>query len=554
MLTSLHIENVAVIEETGARFLPGLNVLTGETGAGKSIVIDAIGAVLGRRTSRELVRSGAEAAQVDAVFETGKKKTEISRRITADGRGSCRLDGQPIAVSRLRELGENLLDIHGQNDGRQLLDESSHLESLDHYAGLEEEKTAYRTAYRAWQETLRRVRELRLDEDEKQRRMEMLAFRISELEKAEIRPGEMRELEERRELLKNAVHIVDAIREADDALMDTDGAVDKLGEAESALRHAARWSEDLGKLAEALGELRFAAEDAAERLRDQRAEIDFPPGELERVEARLDRLKRLSRRYGPSEEEMLQSLETARLDLEAVESSDEDAERLERRAGQQRKEAEAMAAALSQKRRKAAEQLKTEVETQLRELSMPGVRFEVSFEEPEGGLDSNGCDEVAFLMSANAGEAPGRISRIASGGELSRIMLALKNILAAGDDVEAMVFDEIDTGVSGVAAQRVAESLGRLSRRKQVICVTHLPQIAAMADAQFVVRKSETGGRTYTMVERLDREGRVRELARLTGGENITRNTLLAAEEQISAAEAYKAALPAFQEKQPNDR
>ena len=549
MLSKLHIENVAVIESTDVDFSSGLNVLTGETGAGKSIVIDAIGAVLGRRTSRELVRTGAESARVDAVFETADRRWELSRRITADGRGTCRLNGETVPVSRLRELGETLLDIHGQNDGRQLLDENSHRGSLDRYAGLEAEVETYRAAYTAWRDTERRIRELRMDAEEKERRIEMLQFRISELERAELRPGEMQELEQRRDLLKNSVHIVEAVEEAEAALEGgdgiPDGAAGLLSMAERALRHAARWSADLGGIADSLGELRFQAEDAAERLHDLRREIDFPPGELERVEARLDRLKRLSRKYGPTEEEMLQALESARLDLEAVESSDEDAARLERRAQGQRREAEKLAQTLSQKRREAAERLKTEVEAQLHQLSMPGARFEVVFEDPEDGLDSFGCDEVAFLMSANAGEAPGRISRIASGGELSRIMLALKNILAAGDEIDAMVFDEIDTGVSGVAAQRVAESLGRLSRTRQVICVTHLPQIAAMADEQYVVRKTERDGRTYTSVDRLDQDGRVQELSRLTGGDNVTLITMAAASEQIAAAEEYKKSLAA---------
>ncbi len=544
MLLSLHIENIAVIEKTDVRFAPGLNVLTGETGAGKSIVIDAIGAVLGRRTSRELVRTGADAALVEAVFETADGRYEISRRITADGRGSCRINGQTAPVSKLRELGEKLLDIHGQNDGRQLLDEASHRDSLDRYGALGDALALYKAAYKQWRDTVRRRDELQMDEDEKERRIDMLRFRINELEKADIHPGEMQELSERRDLLKNAVHIVDAVDNAVNAMLGgggvSDGAVDLICEAQGGLGRASRWSEELGKIAAELGDLRFAAEDIAEKLRDLRSQIDFPPGELERVEGRLDRLKRLSRKYGPTEDDMLAALDQARLELETIEGSDDDVERLTRRANAQRKEAEKLAYELSDKRREAAARLKAEVEGQLKDLSMPGVRFEVYFEEPEDGLDSHGCDEVAFLMSANAGETPGRISRIASGGELSRIMLALKNILAAGDGIEAMVFDEIDTGVSGIAAQRVAEKLGQLSRVKQVICVTHLPQIAAMADEQYVVQKAEAEGRTYTSVIQLDPNGRVRELSRLTGGDNITATTMAAAEEQIKAAMHYK--------------
>ena len=561
MLEALHIENIAVIEKAEIDFCGGFNVLTGETGAGKSIVIDALSAVTGGRTSRELVRSGAAGASVTAVF-TGSAGTDawlsenglepeddgriyIMRRIQADGRNVCRVNGCPVAVAQLRDLGALLIDIHGQNDGRKLLDEATHLAYLDGFAGLADDVAAYGGIYARLREKEREIEKLTMDEGEKERRTDMLRYQIDELTSAGIRVGEIAEKQARRDLLKNSAKLTDAVDEAFSALYggdSTDGIVTLAVEAESALQHAARYSRELDPLCERLHELKCTADDVAEDLRALRDELSFSPQELDELEDRLSRLGRLSRKYGGDEEQMLGFLESAKKELENIEYSSDMIIMLEKERAALVSEAKAAAAALSEKRRAAAKSLETRIMDELSQLNMGGVRFEVEFSPLQGeyGLGPAGCDAVSFLMSANAGEKPGRISRIASGGELSRIMLAMKNVMAESDPVGTMVFDEIDTGVSGVAAQRVGEKIAALSAARQVMCVTHLPQIAVMADAHFEVRKEQTGGRTYTYVNQLDVEGRKREIARLTGGENVTETTLMSAEEQLAAAASFK--------------
>jgi len=561
MLEALHIENIAVIEKAEIDFCGGFNVLTGETGAGKSIVIDALSAVTGGRTSRELVRSGADGASVTAVF-TGSAATAawlsenglepeddgriyIMRRIQADGRNVCRVNGCPVAVAQLRDLGSLLIDIHGQNDGRKLLDEATHLAYLDSFAGLADDVASYGGIYARLREKEREIEKLTMDEGEKERRTDMLRYQIDELTSAGIRVGEIAEKQARRDLLKNSAKLTDAVDEAFSALYggdSTDGIVTLAVEAESALRHAARYSRELDPLCERLHELKCTADDVAEDLRALRGELSFSPQELDELEDRLSRLGRLSRKYGGDEEQMLGFLDAAKKELENIEYSSDMIIMLEKERTALVSEAKAAAAALSEKRRAAAKSLETRIMDELSQLNMGGVRFEVEFSPLQGeyGLGPSGCDAVSFLMSANAGEKPGRISRIASGGELSRIMLAMKNVMAESDPVGTMVFDEIDTGVSGVAAQRVGEKIAALSAARQVMCVTHLPQIAVMADAHFEVRKEQTGGRTYTYVNQLDVEGRKREIARLTGGENVTETTLMSAEEQIAAAASFK--------------
>ena len=566
MLEALHIENIAVIEKAEIDFCGGLNVLTGETGAGKSIVIDALAAVTGGRTSREIVRSGAVGASVTAVFTGGGDvdgwlsengvepesdgRVFIMRRIMADGKNTCRVNGCPVAVAQLRELGALLIDIHGQNDGRKLLDESTHLSCLDAFAGLGNELSAYRRKYDLLKEKEREIEALTMDEGEKERRTDMLRYQIDELTKADIRVGETAEKQARRDLLKNSAKLTDAVDEAFDALYGgdrTDGVVTLAGEAESALQHASRYSAGLEPVCERLNELKCLAEDVAEDLRTLRGELNFSPEELDELEDRISKLNRLSRKYGGDEEQMLAFLDSAKQELENIEFSSDMLIKLRKEREVLAADAQETAAALSHKRKTAAKQLERRIKDELSQLNMAGVQFEVEFAPVQGeiGLCPTGCDSVCFLMSANAGEAPGRISRIASGGELSRIMLAVKNVMSEGDPVGTMVFDEIDTGVSGVAAQRVAEKLASLSGARQVMCVTHLPQIAAMADAHYEVSKEQSGGRTYTYVNRLDLEGRKKEIARLTGGDNVTQTTLLSAGEQLEAARRFKAGLKA---------
>ncbi len=560
MLKTLHIENIAVIECADVEFSAGLSVLTGETGAGKSIIIDSLNAVLGNRVSRELVRSGAERASVTASFESSEAErwcadNEIDaddgeiilqRRITADGKTSGRVNGVPVTAAQLRELGALLLDIHGQNDGRQLLDERRHLAYLDAFGECGEAFSAYREAYDAYRALVRETERLSMDETEKQRLEESLRYRIAELSKAEIRPGEEAELTERRDLLRNSEKLTEHISAALGALYDSDGsAVAQCGEAEYNVSRASAWSADLSETEEIIRGARLALEDASERLREKQQLLDFSPEEYDRLEERLSQLRRLEKKYAADEEGLAALLSDSQRQLDELEYAGDRLEQLKKEMAKAYALAEKRAQALSGVRKAAAARLEERVVGELRDLSMPSVRFKVriEFQTGKNALTTSGADEVSFVMSANAGEALGPISRIASGGELSRIMLALKNVFAEKDGVDALIFDEIDTGVSGVAAQRVAEKLASLGRTKQVLCVTHLPQIAAMAQQQYLVEKSERSGRTYTNIRLLDREGRRYELARLSGGDMITDTQLAGAEELLSRDERFRASL-----------
>ena len=558
MLKLLHIENISVIEKADIEFASGLNILTGETGAGKSIVIDALSAATGARTSRDVIRTGTDSAFVTAVFsnadsawltDNGFEPDDsgdvfISRKITADGKSICRVNGTPVSGAQLRNLGGALLDIHGQNDGRKLLDENAHLAYLDSFANHNSILDSYRAAYKRLMAKKNEIAARTMDESEKARRIDTLKYQIEEIERAKIRPGEHDELASRRELLLNASKLTEAVSTAFEALYggdDAGGAVALISSAQSELDRAAQYSDGLRLLSERLVDLRYSAQDISDELRDFRQELDFAPGELDELDARLDVIKRIERKYG-KEEEALDHLERSRAELSDIEDSTSMLAKLGKELDAYAKEAAGIADKLSEMRRLAAKTLQKRVSDELSELNMPGVAFHVEFEDVPGeyGLCGTGKDGIRFLMSANAGEAPGRINRVASGGELARIMLALKNVLTADHETASMVFDEIDTGVSGIAAQRVGEKLSKLAAQRQVLCVTHLPQIAVMADIHFEIKKSIYEGRTFTQVKPLDFEGRKTELARLIGGENITATTLAGAEEQLNAAEEYK--------------
>lgn len=560
MLSLLHIENIAVIESADIEFDRGFNALTGETGAGKSIVVDAIGAVIGERTSRDLIRTGAKSALVSAVF-TGLPKLGwfedngvgpdedgnllIQREIQADGKNVCRLNGRLLTVSQLRALGQQLLNIHGQHDGQQLLDERCHLSYLDSFGGTAAELVDFQAAYGAMSAIRREMEALQMDEAEKSRRIDSLNFQISELERADLKPGEDEELTARRNVLRNAGKLIEAVQGAHLALSgddESEGAVALIMEAEQSLFGARTISDEVSSLAEKLTELRCAADDAAELVRDLLGSFDFEPGELDELEGRLDVIYRLKKKYGDSVEDMLAYLDRCRRELDDIQYSSDTLARLEKKLSKALSQAIEKGKLLSAARREAALALEQRIQTELRQLDMPKVQFKVEFAPKQGqhGMDETGMDEVQFLMSANVGEALKPIQKIASGGELARIMLALKNVLAENDDVSTLVFDEVDTGVSGRAAQKVAEKMADVARNKQVLCVTHLPQIAAMADTHFSVEKGERNGRTFTAVERLDRERRKEELARLTGGEHLTPAMMEGAGELLDAAEAYK--------------
>ncbi len=557
MLNELHIENIAVIERADISFSGGLNVLTGETGAGKSIVIDSIGAVLGERVSRELVRRGAEKGVVSASFDISPyaeqwlKENEIDaddeiilqRRITADGKSSCRVCGTPVTVAQMKELAAFLVDIHGQNDGRQLMDERRHMEYLDRFGGLDPAIETYKTEYKKYTAIKKEIDQLSMDEIEKERLSDTLSYQINELERTELKEGEYDALVSRRDLLRNSEKLTEAIDEAISALYGgDDNAVSLAQNAAFYAGRAATLTPELESVAANINDAAFTLSDAAETLRDFRDDLDFSPDEYDSLESRIAKLNKLQRKYARDIDGLIEYLDECRKKLDDIQYADDRLAKLWRELEKQSAVCRASAEKLSSRRRSAAEELEKRIVSELRELNMPSVRFAVEFLplESEQGFDSNGADIIRFIMSANAGEELGRISRIASGGELSRIMLAMKNVFAENDPVATMIFDEIDTGVSGIAAQRVGEKLFSVSGGKQVMCVTHLPQIAAMADSHYVISKQERAGRTYTEVTLLDREGRRRELARLHGGDVVTSTTLASAEEQLQAAENYK--------------
>ena len=560
MLELLHIENIAVIEEADIQFRPGFNALTGETGAGKSIVIDAMGAVLGGRTSRDLIRTGAAKAFVSAEFsgvpadlpglaENGFAPDEdgnllLQREISGDGKNACRINGRPLTVAQLRQIGGELLNIHGQHDGTQLLDEEQHGAYLDRFGRTESPFTAYRNAYTAMTDLRNQINALQMDEAEKARRVDSLRFQIDELERAELQPGEEEELEARRNLLRNGEKYLSALTGADYCLNgddDSAGAVGQLGDAEAALAGIRTLDNEVLEVYNRLGALQSEAYDLAETVRDLRSAFDFSPEELDAAESRADQLYRLKKKYGATVQDMLDYLDKCQKELDAIETADDTLIQLEQKLKKARKEVLTAGKLLTEARKKAEAELEARIQKELRDLDMNRVRFAISFAEKEPSPD--GCDVIRFLMSANAGEDLKPIAKIASGGELARIMLALKNVLAEQESIGTLVFDEVDTGVSGRAAQKVAEKLAQVSRRKQVLCVTHLPQLAAMADTHYSVEKGERKGRTFTQVVLLSRERRKEELARITGGSKVTDALLESAGELLDAASSYRETL-----------
>lgn len=558
MLELLHIENIAIIEAADIEFAPGFNALTGETGAGKSIVIDSLSAVLGQRTSRELIRTGAEKAFVSAAFSgMAPELTEelgiqpeadgtllLQREIQTDGKNVCRVNGRPVTVGQLRALGARLLNIHGQHDGQQLLDEEQHIVYLDSFGRVESLAITYTEKYKNFTDIRRKIGALQMDEAEKARRVDTLQYQIEELRRAKLTPGEEDELTARRGMLRNAEKFLDAVAGADYALNGDDsggGALSVLRQAQDALSGVRHLDDAFGQLYERLGEAYSEVYDIAATVEDKRGELDVSPGELDRVESRMDLLYRLKKKYGATVEDMLDYQARCEAELAQIEDAGDTLVRLEQALSKAEKGARQAAQVLSDARKAAADRLTAQILTELQQLDMGKIRFAVDFAEKP--LDSDGMDTVRFLMSANVGEELRPIHKIASGGELARIMLAMKNVLSEQDHVGTMVFDEVDTGVSGRAAQKVAEKMARISRRKQVLCVTHLPQLAAMADTHFSVEKGERGDRTYTEVRRLDREQRRRELARLTGGSHVSQTMLDGAEELLVQAEKFRAEL-----------
>ena len=559
MLRELHIENIAIIEKADIEFYNGFNVMTGETGAGKSIIIDSLNAVLGGRTTRELVRHGADRAVVTAVFDSDgvegwleengidlEDELIIQRKISAEGKSACRICGVPVSVAQLRELGGRLLNIHGQNDGRQLMDEESHLTYLDAYGNYESEYAAFRDAYDAYRAIKRKIDKLSMDEDEKQRMIESLEYRVAELSKANLESGEEAQLEARAEIMRNSEKLSENLGMAFGALYDGEyNALSMISDAVYGVRRVLGYTPDLSGAPDALEQARLLIEDVAEQIRDILAELDFSPDEFDRIETRLSQLKKLQRKFGTDEAGLIEMLESSKEKLDQMQSSGDLLKLYEKEAEQARLKAVKCASVLTEARIKAGEELAVRIRNELKDLSMPSVRFvtEIVPVEAKDGFVSTGADDVRFLISANAGEKPGRISKIASGGELSRIMLAMKTVFAEADPVPTLVFDEIDTGISGVAAQRVAEKIAGLANSVQIICVTHLPQIAAMGTHNFRIFKQEKSGRTFTSVLPMDYNSKIKEIARLQSGEILTQASLDGAAELIRAADAFKMSL-----------
>lgn len=554
MLSQLYIENVAVIEKCGLDFDAGFNVLTGETGAGKSILIDSIGAILGERTSRELIRTGASSAFVSAVFsspnghvlqklkELGYSADEegnvlIQREISQTGKNTCRINSRPATVSVLKEIAPFLVNTHGQHESYQLLSPDLHIRYIDRVGELLPLLGEYQHAYRNMCRIRDELQAFDLDESQKERRMDLLKYQIQELEEAALRPGEQEQLTEKRTLYRNSERLAQQFQLAR-TLLDGEeegGVLSAMAQISSALLDAKRYLPSAESLSDRFQNLEYELQDCSAELSRTAELLDYDPAELEQIEDRLDFLYRLSLKYGETEEDMLSYLENCRAELQNIELSDERLAKLNEQYENAKEEAIRLAKLLSAQRKKAASRFIESVKKELQFLNMPGVSFEV--EQERCPLNATGCDKIQFLLSTNPGEPPKPVAKIASGGELSRIMLAIKSVLAGKDEVDTLIFDEVDTGISGSAAQKVGLKLRQAAEGHQVICVTHLAQIAALAQNHLLIQKKQQQDRTFTEITPLDTEGRANELARIMGGFPVTELMLENAREMLRLAE-----------------
>ena len=552
MLSQLFIQNIAVIEKVQVAFEKGLNVFTGETGAGKSIVIDAINAVLGNRTSRDLVRTGAPKALVTALFEGIGDETKeqllsmgfepeedgsllLSRESSADGKTSCKIGGRPSTVSILREVAQSLINIHGQHDNQSLLLPEQHLVYIDQFGKTAALLKEYRVEYAYYVELQRKLRQLQTDEREKAQRTDLLSYQINEISSAALFPDEEEELQSAKKKMQNSVKIIEALHIAHDLLQGTeesDGILSMLDQTQEQFQMLEVYYPQIKS--DRILDMRYELEEVRENLRDALSDAEMDPAELDRIEERLDLIFRLKRKYGGSVEEILAFKERAQQELDSIVHAEELQAKLEKEHGQSEARLIKLAKQLSEKRKSAAKHFEDQVCAELTFLDMPSVRFIVHAET--GELDETGIDRMEFYISTNPGEPPKPIGKIASGGELSRIMLSLKNVIAEGDRVGTLIFDEVDTGVSGRAAQKIGRKLKQASAGRQIICVTHLAQVAAFADTHLLIAKTVRDGRTFTTVNALPQEERVQELARIMGGENLTPTVLASARELILQA------------------
>ncbi len=545
MLQSLHIENVAVIEKADIAFDTGLMVLTGETGAGKSIVIDSLCAVLGERLTRDVVRTGADRAFIAAVFadvpravvdkleELGLSLEEdgtllIQRSLTADGRGNCRVNGRPATVSSLREIGRMLVNIHGQHENQTLLHPERHVEYLDRLGDLQQVRDAYEQEYRTYCRISRAIKAATMDANEKEFRTAQLHQQIAEIDAASLQEGEEASLLSKREIARHAGKLAQHLASVHEALQGDDSAIEKLTAAVNALQTAGQVSAEFADMAARLQSALYDVQACADEADEARESLAFDEQDLSAMEDRLATIQRIVRKYGVDEADVISKREELQQQLDAIESNDEYLLELQQQAAVARDATIAASQVLTDARRRAAERFERDVSEQLTFLDMPHVRLEVSIQPT--ALTAIGGDKVEFLLSSNPGEPPRSIARTASGGELSRIMLALKSVLADVDDVDTLVFDEVDSGISGRAATKVGTLLRQIAARRQVLCVTHLAQIAANGHTHLYVSKSVSDERTYTRVDELDEDARLRELARIMGGD-VTDTTLDAARE-----------------------
>ena len=551
MLANLKIENVAVIEKAEVHFTPGFNVLTGETGAGKSILIDSINAILGNRTSRELVRSGAQKACIWATFEdipdSVKKQLEkcgyevsddllLYREINAEGKGSCRVNGMPATAAVVRDISAGLLSIHGQHDSQSLTNPALHLGLLDQYAQNRALFADYYRRYRALVAVKRQLDALNANEADKQHRIEALTAEINAIDAAALQPGEEKTLQERKNVITHAQSILEGITAAHLALAgdedgEQSGAADLLGGAVDGLQNSARLDETLSPLSERLNDLYYSARELATDLADRLDAYGFDAGELDQIESRLDTIYRIKQKFGMEVDELLARRETAAAELETFQSSGQKIAELKAQMQTLYADAKQAAEKLTHSRLKGFAAMNKEMKAALEFLNMPGIRF--ALKHARGPLASHGQDTVEFLISTNPGEEPKPLAKIASGGELSRIMLAFKSALADRDALPTVIYDEIDTGVSGLAAGRIGQLLHQTAKGHQVLCITHTPQVAAFADNQLLIQKNVRNDRTFTEIHTLDMDGRVEVLARMISGDKVSELSLASARELI---------------------
>lgn len=557
MLKELYIKNVAVIDEAVIEFENGFNVLTGETGAGKSILIDSINMVTGSRTGRDIVRSGAEKAVVRAVFEVKSKAVleklsdmgiepeddyiTLSRQISAEGKSVCRIEGVMMPLSEVREIGELLVDIHGQHDNQKIMNRSNHIDFLDSYGNYSELILKYKKVYEKYRTILKQLGEYTSDKEERERKQDLLAFQINEIEVAKLKKGEDDELAERSEFLANAEKIISGTESAYEALYgneNSSSAFDLIMTAAHALDGVKEYDMSLGDYAERLNSAMAEIEDITSELKNYLDKTDYSEQELDYTEERLSLINGLKRKYGATIDDINTYLDKISEEYERNSKYEENTELLLKEKEETEAALKNAAKELTEARKAAAKTLEQKIAAQLYDLDMPKVTLKVLIENEE--FTANGCDKVEFLISANEGEGPKPMTKIASGGELSRIMLAIKSVMNDFSSAETMIFDEIDTGVSGRAAQKIAEKIAAFSDSAQIFAVTHLAQIAAMADTHFLIYKESRDGKTYTSVTKLDKEGRCAEIGRIVGGVSVTETTLKSAEEMLLMADSIK--------------